>query len=252
MNVGKGGCFSFVKYIEEDWRSFVRFLFFRVHCGHGAFCFWDGELCSEEVVFALDCRKVIFCFTLGWRCECLETSKSFWVMDALLEKVELRLTDTHLSVHLKEALSCIIERIIADWLELQVLWVASQHIKSFSLWLFWVTFIHAWCGSLFLVVDDLPSALVKVNVEENHLLHKNKYVSVKTKSWSMYRTFSCLCKESLPRCLARQRLYASQSQPRGPYENIKLDQQQLLTSPSSLVCCNSHLLVSEVLVRELG
>ena len=214
MNVGKGGCFSFVKYIEEDWRSFVRFLFFKSTVDLRLFYFWDGESCSEEVVFALDCRKVVFCFTLGWRCECLEASKSFWVMDALLEKVELRLTDTHLSVHLEEALSCIIERIIADWLELQVLWVASEHIKSFGLWLFWMALIHAWSCSLFLVVDDLPSTLVKVHVEENHLLQKYKYVSVRTMSLD---DFKCICwsKDCLPRCLARQRPCASQSQPRG-------------------------------------
>ena len=73
---------------------------------------------SKEVIFAMNSSEVILCFTLGWRSHCLESGKSARIVNALFKEVQLRLTDTHLTIHLEHALSSIIERIVTDGLEL--------------------------------------------------------------------------------------------------------------------------------------
>mgnify|MGYP006118573669 CR=1 FL=1 len=63
----------------------------------------------------------------------LELGITLRVMNALLEVVELRLAHAHLSVHLKQAFSSFVEWLEADRLELKVLRVASENIKSLFL-----------------------------------------------------------------------------------------------------------------------
>ena len=92
-----------------------------------------GVDCSEEVVFASDHREVVFGLALHWRRHCLEPCEGPWVVNALLEQVQFRLANTHLAVHFEEALTRVVEGIVADGLELQVFGVAAQKVQRFSL-----------------------------------------------------------------------------------------------------------------------
>ena len=74
---------------------------------------------SEEVVLADNGSEVVLSFTLYRGSESLESSKAFRVVNALLKVVELRLTDSHLAVHLEQAFSGFIERFKAHRLELE-------------------------------------------------------------------------------------------------------------------------------------
>ena len=49
--------------------------------------------------------------------------------------------------------------------------MAAKYIKCFRLRFIRVTLSHAGRGSLLLVVDDLATALIKVHIEEDHLLN---------------------------------------------------------------------------------
>ena len=62
--------------------------------------------------------EVILGLALDWSCHGLEATKCFWIMYTLLEEIELRLADAHLTIHLEEALTSLIERIVADWFKL--------------------------------------------------------------------------------------------------------------------------------------
>ena len=87
---------------------------------------------SEEVVLAVNSGEVVTGLTLGWRSHGLEASERLRVMHTLLEKVELGFTDAHLSVHLEETFTSIVEWVIADRLELQILCMAPEQIESLS------------------------------------------------------------------------------------------------------------------------
>ena len=90
----------------------------------------------------MDGGEVVAGFALHWRCHRLETGEALGIVHALFEEVELWLTDAHLSVHFKQALSCIVEWIIAYWLKLEVLGMASKQRKCLSFGLLGVTLIH--------------------------------------------------------------------------------------------------------------
>ena len=90
----------------------------------------------------MDGGEVVAGFALHWRCHRLETGEALGIVHALFEKVELWLTDAHLSVHFKQALSCIVEWIIAYWLKLEVLGMASKQRKCLSFGLLGVTLVH--------------------------------------------------------------------------------------------------------------
>ena len=49
--------------------------------------------------------------------------------------------------------------------------MAAKYIKCFRLRFIRVTLSHAGRGSLLLVVDDLATALIEVDIEEDHLLN---------------------------------------------------------------------------------
>ena len=127
---------------------------------------------SEEVVLAKNGRKVVFSFSLCWCCKCLESGKCLRVMYTLLKEVKFRLAHPHLPFHFKHALASIVKWIETDWLELEVLRVATKEIESFGLGLLGMSLVHGWCCSFLFVVNDLATALVEVNVEEYHLLNR--------------------------------------------------------------------------------
>ena len=81
----------------------------------------------------MDGGEVVASFALHWRCHRLETGEALGIVHALLEEVELRLADAHLSIHFKQALSCIVECVVAHWLELEVLGMAPQKGKCLRL-----------------------------------------------------------------------------------------------------------------------
>ena len=91
-------------------------------------------------------------------------------MDALLKQVELWLTNAHLSIHLEEALTSIIEWVVANGFKFQVSSMATQNVQRFRLGLLRMFLVHAWCRTLLLVINDLASALVEIDIEEDHLL----------------------------------------------------------------------------------
>ena len=125
---------------------------------------------SEEIVLANYSGEVIFWMSLSWGRKWLELCESFGIMDALFEQIDLRFTNPHLSLHLEHAFTCIVEGIEANWFERKILRVAPNKIQCFRLWFLGMSFIHRWSGSLLFVFDDFASALIKVNVEEYHLL----------------------------------------------------------------------------------
>ena len=108
-------------------------------------------------------------------------------MNAFFEEIELGFTDTHLSIHFEKALSCVIERVVADGLKLQILGVASEQVQSFRLGLLGVTLVHRWSGPLFFVVNDFTAALVEVHIEKDHLLQQKQTSSVSKLVAFLYR-----------------------------------------------------------------
>ena len=126
---------------------------------------------SKEVVLAMNSGEVILGLTLHGRSQSLEASKSLWVVHTLFKQVELGLANTHLSVHLEHALTSIIEWVVANRFKLQVLRMASQHIERLWLRLTWMSLVHVGGRTLLLIIDNLASALVKVDIEEDHLLN---------------------------------------------------------------------------------
>ena len=78
-----------------------------------------------EIILLDDGGEVILWHPLSGSGHSLELSKSLWIMYALFEQVELWLTHPHLSIKSEEALSRIVEWLQANWLEGQVLRVAS-------------------------------------------------------------------------------------------------------------------------------
>ena len=101
----------------------------------------------------------------------MELSESLWIMYALLEQVKFWLTHSHLTIESEQALSGVVEWLEAHWLKCEVLRVASQHVESLLLGLLGVLDGHAVRISLFLVPNDLLSALVKINIEEDETLN---------------------------------------------------------------------------------
>ena len=104
-------------------------------------------------------------------------------MDALLEEVQLWLAHSELPLHFEHALTSIVKWFEADWLKLQILRVAAQQVECFWFRFFRVSLIHRWRCSFLFVIDDLAAALVKVHVEEDHLLN---HVRLHTHSYSTY------------------------------------------------------------------
>jgi len=129
---------------------------------------------SVEVVLSDNGREVVFGLSLGGSCKSLELGETLGVVHALFELVQLGLANSHCAVHLEHALTSIIEGLEAHGLELQVFRVAAKHVEGFGLCLLGVTLVHGRSGSLLLESQNFLSALVKVNVEEDHLLYNKR------------------------------------------------------------------------------
>ena len=76
---------------------------------------------SVEIILLYDGGKIIFRNPLSWCGHSLELCESLWIVNALLEKIKLWFTDSHLSIEPEKALSSIVEWLEADWLESEVL-----------------------------------------------------------------------------------------------------------------------------------
>ena len=74
-----------------------------------------------EVILPDDCGEIVLWHSLSWSCHSLKLGKSFWVMNALLEEVELGFTNSHLAVKSEKALSSIVESFEANWLEGEII-----------------------------------------------------------------------------------------------------------------------------------
>ena len=124
-----------------------------------------------EIILLDDGGEIVLWYPLSRSCHSLELSESFWIMDALLEKVKLWLTHSHLPIKSEKALSGIVEWLEANWLEGKVLRVASQHIESLLLAFLGMLGDHVVGVSLIFISNNLLSALVKVNVGEDQVLN---------------------------------------------------------------------------------
>ena len=95
---------------------------------------YDGEtIFSVEIVSSYHGREEILRHLLAGRRHLLELGEADGIMHTLLEQLHLGLADSHLTVHLEEALSRVIESLEAHGLEGQILRVAAQDIERFLL-----------------------------------------------------------------------------------------------------------------------
>ena len=124
-----------------------------------------------EVILLDDGCKIIFWYSLSRSCHSLELSKSLWIMDTFFEKVKLWFTHSHLSIKSEKAFSGIIEWFETNWLESEVLRVASQHIESLLLAFLGMLRGHVVRVSLIFISNNLLPALVKVNIREDQVLN---------------------------------------------------------------------------------
>ena len=125
---------------------------------------------SVEIVSSYDGREEILRHILARRCHVPELGEAHRIVHALFEQLHLGLAHSHLTVHLEEALSAVIESLEADGLKGQVLRVATQHVKSFLLALLRVSNVQAVSIARVLVSNDFLAALIKVNVGEDETL----------------------------------------------------------------------------------
>ena len=72
---------------------------------------------SIEIVLPDDGGVEILWHSLPRGGHSLELGKSLWVMDAFFEKIKFWFAYSHLSIKSKQALSSIIKRFKANWLE---------------------------------------------------------------------------------------------------------------------------------------
>ena len=125
---------------------------------------------SVEIVSSYDGREVVLRHVLAGRGHVSELGEAHRIVHALLEQLHLGLAHSHLTVHLEEALSAVIESLEADWLEREVLSVATQHVERLLLGLLRVSNVQAVGITRVLISDNLLAALIKVNVGEDEAL----------------------------------------------------------------------------------